>query len=70
MNFKKGQKVVRVIRVLGTETASLTEVEKVTKAGVVKVKDYDHIKYRDSDGAEDPPSALSGCSSRIIALEE
>ena len=66
-NFKKNQKVVWVISVMGSKTASIKEVESV-KQGVVILKDEQSLKFRDGDGTEINP-AIPGCSSHIIELE-
>lgn len=68
MGFKKGDKVVRVLRGAGTETASLSTIAKVAK-GVATLTDSEWQKYLVATGEslEDP---IPGFSTRIIKLEE
>lgn len=63
--FKRGQQVVRVLRLAGVETAVLTYVESVRK-GVVTVRDYE-TRHDAKTGAELAPSGMG--SVRLIALE-
>lgn len=62
--FRKGQKVVRVFKIMGSKCASDSVVASV-KGGVVKLRGEESLSYRDADGSEIDP-AIPGCSSEII----
>jgi hypothetical protein len=63
--FKKGQRVVRVLRCAGVETAVIVSVESVKK-GVVTVEGY-NTKHDAKTGAELEPSGMGDV--RLIVLE-
>lgn len=54
MNFKRGQKVVKVIDVYGSKTATVQTVEKV-KSGVVSLEDSS-LKFDAKTGHEIDPA--------------
>jgi hypothetical protein len=66
--FKKGDRVVKILRGGGVETASLQTVESVKK-GVVKLVDSEHMAYTAEYGNEIDP-VIPGFSSRIVILED
>lgn len=65
--MKKNELVVKVIRIMGTETATLARVESVKK-GVVKLVGVESLTYRADDGSEINP-VIPGCSSHLIPLD-
>lgn len=65
--MKKNEKVVRIIRIMGHETATVATVESVKK-GVIRLVDSD-AKYDAEFLSEiDPP--ISGCSSRLVPFDD
>lgn len=75
LELKKGQRVVRIINVFGSETASICEVAKVSKTKGLIYLDADDLTddgvctYRLEDGRA-VRDYIAGCSSRLIMLEE
>lgn len=68
-NFKKGQKVVRVIHGAGVKTASIAVVARVSKKGEVRLDGDSSLTYSDFHGHEIDP-VIPGFTSEIIPLEE
>lgn len=66
MTFRRNQRVVCVLSGAGTETASLTSVQSVSKKRVL-VEDSS-LQYDPQTGREMNP-AIPGFSSRLIALD-
>lgn len=66
-NFRKGQKVVRILHVAGIKSASLTEVASVRK-GIVRLVDSEQAQYEDNNGREIDP-LVGNAYTEIIALE-
>ena len=65
--FSKGMRVVKIINVMGTETASVTKIAKAGD-GWVQCKGDDSLKYGPRGGREIDP-AIPGCSSRLVAMD-
>lgn len=74
-DWKKGCRVVKLINVLGAETASIREVCKVNKRKGLVYCDPDDLcddgqnTYRIADGVANV-CWIPGCSHRIVPLEE
>lgn len=65
-DFKKGRKVVKVINVMGLETATVQTIESVKK-GVVRLVDYS-LTYDATTGRE-IDAVIPGCMSRLIPFD-
>lgn len=66
--FKKGQKVVKIINVKGSKSATVAEVASVKK-GVVKLVDS-YADYNAETGSEiDAPMAAMGIYSEIVKFD-
>jgi hypothetical protein len=68
MGVKKGDQIVKVLTIMGLETAVLKVVESV-KRGVVRCEGDEHLKYDADTGREIDP-VIPGCSSRLVPLEK
>jgi hypothetical protein len=65
--FKKGQQVVEVYNVMGSETATIRVVDS-SKKGVVSLRDT-HLSYDATTGMVVDEDGFPGVNSRIIRLE-
>lgn len=68
MNFKKNQKIVKILEGAGVRSASLYTVEWVRK-GKVRCLGDDVLLYDDSTGEEIVP-AIPGFRSYLVVLDE
>lgn len=68
---KKGEQIVKIIRINDIETASLHTIAKVSK-GIIYLEDS-NLTYEQGSGREiDPAPAFgpAGISSRLVELEQ
>lgn len=65
-DFKRGRKVVKVINVMGSETATVQTIESIKK-GVVRLVDYS-LTY-DAKSGREIDAVIPGCSSRLIPFD-